>query len=71
VEAHTSPVYIEVAGKPAASRDDAEYFLKWIDRLSLFIRQRERIPSPQLKQHVESQLEAARGIYVHIAQNAD
>src|SRR5262249_33391842 len=46
IEAHASPVYIEVAGKPAASREDAEYFLKWIDRLSLALRVRDRVPSP-------------------------
>jgi hypothetical protein len=71
LEAHTSPVYVEVGGKPAASREDAEYFLKWIERLSLFLRQRERVPGPDLKQHVESQLEAARAVFVKIAQRAE
>jgi hypothetical protein len=71
VEAHTSPVYVEVAGRPAASREDAEYFLKWIERLSLFLRQRERVPSAPWKQHVESQLEAARAVYLKIAQSAE
>jgi hypothetical protein len=71
LEAHTSPVYVEVAGKTAASRDDAEYFLKWIERLSLFLRLRDRVPGAELKQHVESQLEAARAAYLRIAQTAD
>jgi hypothetical protein len=71
LEAHTSPVYVEVAGKPAASREDAEYFLKWIERLSLFLRLRDRVPGAELKQHVESQLEAARAAYLKIAQSAD
>jgi TolB protein len=68
VEAHSSPIYVEVAGKPIASRDDAEYFLKWLDRLALALRLRDRIPSPQLKQHAEAQLEAARQVYLRIAQ---
>jgi len=29
----TSPVYLTVAGAPARSVDDANYFLRWIDRL--------------------------------------
>jgi hypothetical protein len=71
LEAHTSPVYVEVAGKPIASRDDAEYFLKWIDRLSLDLRLRDRIPSRQLQQQVSAQLEAARDVYVQIAKTAE
>lgn len=71
LEAHAAPVYIEVAGKPAASREDAEYFLQWIDRIALSLRLRDRIPSAQLKQHVESQLEAARDVYTKIAQRAE
>jgi hypothetical protein len=71
LEAHSSPIYVEVAGKPIASRADAEYFLKWLDRLALAMRLRDRIPGPELKQHVESQLEAARQVYVRVAQSAD
>ncbi len=35
LDAHTSSIYVEVAGSPAGARADAEFFLKWIDRLSL------------------------------------
>ncbi len=57
---------------PAVKRfEDAEYFLKWIERLSLFLRLRDRVPGAELKQHVESQLEAARAVYLKIAQSAD
>jgi hypothetical protein len=68
VEAHTSPIYVEVAGKPIAARDDAEYFLKWLDRLALALRLRDRIPSPEFKQHAEAQIEAARQVYLRVAQ---
>jgi hypothetical protein len=68
--AHTSPVYVEIAGKPAASRTDAEFFLKWIDRLELAIRLRDRIPSDELRRHVRDQLEAARAVYRGIADTA-
>lgn len=61
--AHTSPVYVTIGGKSAPSAEDAVYFLKWIDRLELFFKLRERVPNEQLRQHVEDQLEAARGVY--------
>ena len=61
--AHTSPIYVTVAGKPTVSRDDAQYFLQWIDRLEAKLNERSRIPSPALRTHVEGQLNAAREVY--------
>jgi hypothetical protein len=29
IQAHTSPIYIEVAGKPASSKEDSAYFMEW------------------------------------------
>lgn len=66
--AHTSPIYIQVAGKPSDSKEDALYFLKWIDRLALAVRIRDRIPSAELRAHVESQLESARAVYRKLAE---
>lgn len=65
--AHTSPVYVEIDGKPSGSREDAESLLKWIDRLSLALRVRDRIPNKELKDRVRSQLERARAVYSRIA----
>ena len=62
-QAHTSPIYVEVAGKPAASHQDAEYFLQWIDRLEAMLKERDRLSTPELKKHVELQLNAARAVY--------
>jgi hypothetical protein len=31
--ATTSPIYLTVGGRPARSRPDAEYFVRWIDRM--------------------------------------
>src|SRR5260370_26162688 len=42
--AHTSPVYVTVAGKPAGSAEDARYFLTWIDRLWNTVQERDRFP---------------------------
>jgi Tol biopolymer transport system component len=64
--AHTSPVYVEVAGHPQQAREDAQFFLKWIDRLDVAVRERDRIPAPH-KAHVAAQLEAARAVYTKIA----
>lgn len=69
LDAHTSPIYVEVAGRPAGARADAEFFLKWIDRLSLALRLRDRIPNDELRKHVQDQLEAARAVYVKIAES--
>ncbi|TXT39720.1 MAG: hypothetical protein FD138_10 [Planctomycetota bacterium] len=69
LDAHTSPIYVRVAGSPQGSRADAEYFLKWIDRLSLALRLRDRIPNDELRKHVQNQLEAARAVYLKIAES--
>lgn len=63
MNAHTSPVYLRIKGKPQIARKDAAYFLKWIDRLSLAVRVRDRIPGEANKRHVRRQLEAARSVY--------
>src|SRR5262245_20501661 len=65
--AHTSPVYIDVPGKPADAMADAEYFLRWIERLDVALRERNRFPTPALRAHAASQLEAARAVYTKLA----
>jgi hypothetical protein len=65
--AHTSPVYVEVADRPPLAREDAQFFLRWIDRLDLALRERNRIPGATQTAHVASQLEAARAVYGRIA----
>jgi hypothetical protein len=69
VYAHTAPIYIEVAGSAPRSRDDALFFLTWIDDLAVMLRARARIPDAQLRQHVENQLDAARRVYARIAKD--
>jgi hypothetical protein len=69
VQAHTSPIYIDVAGRPAQARADAEYLLVWIDRLQAKLRQRDRVPEAA-RAGVAAQLGAARAIYRRIANQA-
>ena len=68
LDAHTSPIYVEVRGTPAGSRADAEYFLKWIERLSVALRIRDRVPNDELRRHIQNQLESARSVYLKIAE---
>jgi hypothetical protein len=65
--AHTSPVYVEVAGRPPVARADAQFFVEWINRLETALRERDRIPTPAEKAQVMAQLEAARAVYAKIA----
>lgn len=60
--AHTSPVYVEVAGRPADSAKDAAFFLAWIDRLEAGLRERDRIPADEVDE-VLAHLERAREVY--------
>jgi Tol biopolymer transport system component len=66
-QAHTSPIYVEVGSKRPGLRDDARFFLGWIDRLEAKLKERDRIPNDELKTAVEKQLNAARAIYQRIA----
>jgi hypothetical protein len=67
VFAHTSAIYLDVPGRPVQAREDAAYFLAWIDRLEAEIIRRDRIP-PRRRDHVASQLAAARAVYKTIAE---
>jgi TolB protein len=69
-QAHTSPIYLEVTGRPAASLADAEFFLAWIDRLEELIRIRDRVPGPELRARVAEQLEAARQVFRKVKEQA-
>lgn len=64
--AHTSAVYIEVAGSAVRSPEDAEYFIRWTQRLWNDVRQRNRIPAAQ-QAHVEQQISQALDFYRKLA----
>jgi hypothetical protein len=67
VYAHTAPIYVDIANSKLRSRDDALFFLSWIDDLAVLLRTRDRIPDAELKRHVDNQLDAARSVYARIA----
>jgi hypothetical protein len=63
VVAETSPVYVYCGGQPMRSREDAEYFIRWIDDIT---RQAEAHPgwrSERERRHVLDQFAAARRIF--------
>jgi TolB protein len=60
-QAHTNPVYVELAGSKLDSKTDAAFFLAWIDRLEADLRRRDRMHTG--KSHVELQLKAARDVF--------
>ncbi|MGI8784005.1 MAG: CehA/McbA family metallohydrolase [Acidobacteriota bacterium] len=62
-QAHTSPIYVEVAGRRTSSKEDAAYFLEWIDRLEAKFVLRDRAPSPELRARVTRQLDDARAAF--------
>ena len=68
LDAHTSPIYVQLTGSPSGTREDAAYFLKWIDRLSLALRLRDRVPNDAMRQHIQTQLESARAVYSKLAE---
>jgi hypothetical protein len=65
--AHTSPVYVTVAGKPAGSAADAKYFLAWVDRLWNDVQKRDRIPEKS-RPEVQDEIQKARAVYQKIVE---
>lgn len=61
--ASTSPVYVSVGGKPASSREDAEYFLRWIDRVIASADARQDYNDAQEKQDTMDYLRAGRAVF--------
>jgi hypothetical protein len=56
----TSPVYVTVGDRPVRSREDAEYFLRWIDDLTKQAQAHPGWRSEKEKAHVFGQFEQAR-----------
>ncbi|HVX11576.1 MAG TPA: CehA/McbA family metallohydrolase [Pirellulales bacterium] len=53
VWAHTSPVYVSVADQPIASREDAKYFVDWIERMLRVVIARNRYARVEDRRQVE------------------
>ena len=60
VWAHTSPVYVKVAGQRIVSRQDARYFVDWIEQLLRVVAARNRFATPENRRQVEAQFRKAQ-----------
>ena len=69
-QAHTSPVYIVVDGKPTAFKESAEYMLRWVDRLVEIARVPGRYQQEADKQQVIATYDRARKFYEGVSENA-
>ena len=61
--ASTSPIYVSVAGRPAKSPQDAEYFLRWIDRIIASADARQDYNDAQEKNDTMDYLRAGRAVF--------
>lgn len=64
VSAHSNPVWVTAPGRPQVAREEARYFLAWIDRLEGDLRRRGRVPPGT--DVVSRQIEGARAVYRRI-----
>ena len=66
-QAHTSPIYFLVDGRPIAHKADAEYMIRWIDELTKIAVRPGRFRTDEQRQSVLADYRRARGIYERIA----
>jgi TolB protein len=67
--ATTSPIYVTVGGEPVRSREDADYFIGWIDRLLQTARAHDGYNSAEERAAVLKLLSDARGVFVERAEH--
>jgi hypothetical protein len=67
VWAHTSPAYVQIAGQPVASRQDAEYFVAWIEQMLRVVDARDRFAVIENRREVESLFRRARDEFRKLA----
>lgn len=65
--AHTSPVYVTLAGRPRGSAAAAAAFLPPIDALAQWVRTKGLFDSPEQRETVLSVLERGRAVYAGLA----
>jgi TolB protein len=64
--ATTSPIYVSVAGSKIQSKEDAAYFVVWIDRLSAAAKSNQDWNNDTEKTSVMTMLDSARKIYAEM-----
>jgi len=66
--AHTSPIFVTVADEPISSREDAAYFVEWIDQLLKVVKARNGYAKAEDRQKVEAIFRKAQARYREMAQ---
>jgi len=66
--ATTSPVYVSVAGSKPSGKEDAAYFVAWIDRMTQSAKSNQEWNTEREKNAVLNLLDYARNIYVALEQ---
>lgn len=68
--ATTNPVYVYVADRPIRNRQSADYFVRWIDRLTEMAAEHPGWRSDREREHVLQQFLEARAVYVRRGREA-
>jgi len=61
--AHTSPVYVTVGDKPIYSREDARFYIDWIEKLIRTVQEQGRFSTPERRAEVVQLFRKAQEIY--------
>jgi hypothetical protein len=61
--AHTSPVYVQFGEERVAYRQDAQFWINWIDKLIAQVNQRGRFASPERKREVVDLFRRGQEVY--------
>jgi hypothetical protein len=67
VFAHSSPIYLEMPGRPAPSADSAQLFLDQLGYLQRWVEGEAKFPTPENKAEALVRIESARAIYRKLA----
>ncbi len=69
VFAHSSPVYLDMPGRPAASRESAELFLDQLGYLQKWALDDAKFPTAANKKEALDRIEKARALYAKLREN--
>ena len=59
----TGPIYVRIGREPVRSREDADFFVRWIDRLDQAAQAHDAWNTPEERDHVLGLLAEARAVY--------
>jgi hypothetical protein len=65
--AHTNPVYVTVDNQPIHSKEDAEYFIRYLENAATWLKQSGSFPSEQAKLEVLATYKKGIGAYRMLA----